>query len=107
MYSFACIIPKLKLMNFYGLVLGLVSFLIIGLCHPLVAKMEYYWSKKSWWILFILGFIFLIISFLVKEKLSIIFGIISFAFFWSTIEIFKQHERVMKGQAKANPKRKY
>lgn len=93
-------------MSLTGLILGFVSLLIIGLCHPLVAKMEYYWGKKSWWMLFVLGFIFLILSFIVNQYLSIIMGIISFSLFWSTIEIFKQDIRVKKGQAKSNPNKK-
>ena len=94
-------------MNWQGLILGFAAFLIIGLCHPLVAKSEYYFGKKSWPFFFASGLIFLVLSFLFEDFLSIIFGIISFALFWSTIEIFKQHERVLKGQAKRNPKRTY
>ncbi|NPA68269.1 MAG: DUF4491 family protein [Chlorobi bacterium] len=94
-------------MNWEGLLLGFSAFLIIGLCHPLVAKLEYYKGKKSWYLLFFPGLAFLIISFFTGETLSVIFGIIAFALFWSTIEIFKQHERVLKGQAKRNPNRNY
>ena len=35
--------------NLTGLVLGLCSFLIIGLFHPLVIKGEYYMGVKCWW----------------------------------------------------------
>ena len=35
-------------MNFTGLLLGLSTFLIIGLFHPLVIKAEYYIGVKSW-----------------------------------------------------------
>ncbi len=94
-------------MNWYGLLLGALSFIIIGLCHPLVAKLEYYQGKKSWWILFSGGSVFLLISFFTNDLFSIISGIIAFSLYWSTIEIFKQHERVLKGQAKRNPKRDY
>ena len=94
-------------MNWQGLLLGFSAFLIIGLCHPLVAKLEYYKGKKSWWILAFGGFLFLFLSFFYNDILSIIFGIISFSLFWSTIEIFKQHERVLKSHAKKNPNRIY
>lgn len=94
-------------MNWEGLIIGFSAFIIIGLCHPLVAKLEYYKGKKSWPILFIPGLVFLGISFFLQNVLSMIFGIIAFALFWSTVEIFKQHERVLKGQAPKNPKRKY
>jgi len=38
---------------------------------------------------------------------SVLLGVLGFALLWSTIELFKQHERVLKGQAKRNPKRNY
>lgn len=38
-------------MNFTGLLVGLSTFLIIGLFHPLVIKAEYYIGVKSWSIL--------------------------------------------------------
>ncbi len=94
-------------MNWLGLGLGFVAFLVIGMFHPIVVKLEYYFGRKSWWFLFVSGLIFLVASFFVQQIWSIILGIVAFGFFWSTIEIFKQHERVKKGQAKANPKRKY
>ena len=34
-------------MQFKGILIGLISFLSIGLFHPLVIKGEYYFSKKS------------------------------------------------------------
>ena len=33
-----------------GLVIGICTFLIIGLFHPIVVKAEYYWGTKCWWI---------------------------------------------------------
>ena len=87
--------------------MGFVAFLTIGMFHPVVIKMEYYFGRRSWWVLFVLGLIFMFASMFVGRIWSIVLGIIAFGFFWSTIEIFKQHERVKKGQAKANPKRKY
>ena len=94
-------------MNWYGFLLGAVAFLIIGLCHPLVARLEYYRGKKSWWMLFVPGLLFLVISFFTGDVISIISGIVAFALFWSTLEIFMQHKRVIKGQAKRNPDREY
>ena len=94
-------------MNWIGFLLGAVAFLTIGLCHPLVIKLEYYRGKKSWWILFVLGIVFSVISLFVNQIVSILTGIVAFALYWSTIEIFMQHKRVLKGQAKRNPNRKY
>jgi arginine exporter protein ArgO len=92
---------------FTGLLLGLLSFLIIGVSHPIVIKLEYYKGKKSWWFLFSIGIFFSITSLFLSDILSIVAGVIGFSFFWSTFEIFKQHERVLKGHAKRNPNRKY
>lgn len=94
-------------MNYYGLLIGLISFLIIGMFHPLVIKMEYYFGRKSWWFLLIPAIFFMLLSFALSAVYSIVFGVLSFACIWSIIEIFKQHERVLKGQAKRNPKRNY
>ena len=35
-------------MNFTGLLVGLSTFIIIGVFHPLVIKAEYYIGVKSW-----------------------------------------------------------
>ena len=42
-------------MTLQGIIVGAAVFLIIGICHPLVIKMEYYWGKKSWWVLLVVG----------------------------------------------------
>ena len=38
-----------------GLVIGIATFLIIGLFHPVVVKAEYYWGTGCWWIFLLLG----------------------------------------------------
>ena len=38
-----------------GLVIGIATFLIIGLFHPVVIKAEYYWGTGCWWIFLLLG----------------------------------------------------
>ena len=38
------------MINFDGLLIGIATFLIIGLFHPVVVKAEYYWGTKCWWI---------------------------------------------------------
>lgn len=35
-------------MNVSGIIIGLATFLIIGLFHPIVIKAEYYFSKLCW-----------------------------------------------------------
>ena len=85
-------------MNFTGLIIGLVTFLVIGLFHPLVIKAEYYWGVKSWWLFLLMGIAFMAGSMCVADLiLSIILGVVAFSSFWSILEIFQQYKRVEKG----------
>ncbi len=91
--------------NWQGFLIGLAAFFMIGLFHPVVAKMEYHLGKKSWWMLFVPGMGCLAASFFFSSMTSILLGCLAFSFFWSTLELFYQHERVLKGRARRNPKR--
>ena len=94
-------------MNITGLIVGLVTFLVIGLFHPLVIKAEYYWGIKSWWLFLIIGIAFMVGSMCVADLiLSIILGVVAFSSFWSILEIFQQHKRVEKGWFPKGPGRK-
>ncbi len=96
--------------NFFyqGVLIGLAAFFIIGVFHPVVIKMEYHFGRKSWWALAIPGIAFLAVSLFVdNDMVSILLGVLAFACFWSVFEIFKQHQRVIKGRAKKNPRRAY
>lgn len=91
-------------LNYYGLILGLAAFLIIGVFHPLVIKAEYHFGKKIWWVFLAAGIIFSAASVLFSNNyISIALGVTGFSAFWSVHEVFKQHERVMKGRAKMKP----
>lgn len=85
-------------MNITGLIIGLVTFLVIGLFHPLVIKAEYYWGIKSWWLFLLMGIAFMVGSVCVTDLLiSIVLGVVAFSSFWSILEIFQQYKRVEKG----------
>ena len=91
-----------------GLVIGICTFLIIGLFHPIVVKAEYYWGTKCWCITSshcICG----IIASLYTENIMIasLLGVFAFSSFWTIKEIFEQEERVKKGWFPKNPKRIY
>jgi len=94
-------------MNYQALLIGIVSFLSIGLFHPIVVRLEYYFGKKIWWAVFFPGLGLLSLSLFASSYLSIILGVIAFGCFWTTVELFFQHKRVIKGQAKRNPNRDY
>jgi len=92
--------------NLLGLTIGIVTFLVIGLFHPIVIKAEYYLGTKCWWIFLFLGLAFVALSLILKDIfLSTIMGVIAFSCFWSILEIFQQTKRVEKGWFPANPKR--
>ena len=88
-----------------GLFIGLATFLIIGIFHPLVIKGEYYFGVKIKWAFLGAGIIFLVLSILANSiVLSAIFGVTSFSSFWGIKEVAEQVERVKKGWFPANPK---
>ena len=94
-------------LNFSGIIIGVATFLVIGLFHPLVIKAEYYIGVKSWWLFLLLGIVAAAASLLVADiVVSIILGVIAFSSFWSIGEVFQQKKRVEKGWFPANPKRK-
>lgn len=98
----------MELFNFNGLLIGICTFLIIGLFHPVVVKSEYYWGVKCWWIFLVLGIAGVILSILVENiTISALLGVFSFSSFWTIKELFEQRERVLKGWFPKNPKRDY
>lgn len=93
-------------MTFQGIIVGAAVFLIIGICHPLVIKMEYYWGKKSWWVLLVVGLALAALSLFVGNTVgSTILGAAAFSCFWGIREIIAQERRVLKGWFPENPKR--
>lgn len=90
-----------------GIIMGICTFLIIGLFHPVVVKAEYYWGTRCWWLFGILGVVAMIGSVFIQDLLlSSLLGVFSFSSFWTIKEIFEQKERVRKGWFPMNPKRK-
>ncbi|MEG1684998.1 MAG: DUF4491 family protein [Bacteroides sp.] len=91
-----------------GLIIGVSTFIIIGIFHPIVVKAEYYWGTKCWWIFLFLGFIGIGSSIYTSNLLiSSLLGVFAFSSFWTIKEIFEQEERVRKGWFPKNPKRNY
>ena len=70
-------------MNINGIIVGAAVFLIIGICHPIVIKLEYYYGKQSWWVMALAGAFFAGISLFVHNLvLSTILGSAAFSCFW-------------------------
>ena len=95
-------------MTFEGLIIGLGTFLIIGLFHPLVIKGEYYYGTRFWWVFLVAGIVFGLLSTLVSNVLvSSLLGVASFSSFWGILEVHQQEKRVQRGWFPRNPKRTY
>jgi len=84
--------------NLSGIVIGLITFLIIGLFHPLVVKGEYYFGVKCWWVFLLLGIGGIVAALLLHNViLSTSCGVFAFSALWSIGELFQQKKRVEKG----------
>ena len=94
-------------MNFSGIIVGASVFLIIGICHPLVIKMEYKWGKQTWWVFLVAALAFASASlFIPSTTVSTIFGAAAFSCFWSIHELLRQEKRVLRGWFPENPARR-
>ena len=97
----------LSIMNYIGLIIGLATFLTIGVFHPLVIKSEYHFGKQCWPLFLVAGIAAIVASlFIANEYASIILGVVAFSCFWSILELHQQHRRVQRGWFPMNPKRK-
>lgn len=83
--------------NLQGVGIGLATFLIIGIFHPLVIKGEYYLGQRCNWLFLIAGIATLILSLTTAGTASILLGVTSFSCFWSILEVKEQKKRVEKG----------
>ena len=94
-------------MNFTGLIIAVITFLVIGLFHPIVIKGEYHFGTRCWWVFAFAGIAFIAASLLVEDGIvSPVLGVVGCSCLWSILEIFEQKERVEKGWFPMNPKRK-
>ena len=76
-----------------GLLIGISTFLIIGLFHPLVIKAHYYWGTGCWWIFLLLGIAGIVLSIIIEEVLwSALLGVFAFSSLWTIKELFEQEE---------------
>ena len=97
-------------MDFYftGIIIAVSTFLIIGIFHPIVIKVEYYWGTRLWWIFLVLGLITIMVALLIANVIvSSILGVIGASLLWSIGELFEQKKRVERGWFPMNPKRKH
>ena len=85
-------------MQLTGLIIGAATFILIGLLHVAVIKVEYHLGAEYWPALAIAGMVLLGASVLfVSPLISGVLGAADFAVAWSAPELIKQRERVEKG----------
>ena len=85
-------------MYFTGLIIGIATFLIIGLFHPLVIKGEYYFGTRCWWVFAVMGVVTIAASLMIADVLwSTLLAVWGASSFWSIGELFEQKKRVEKG----------
>ena len=98
------IMPSL---HFTGLVLAVGTFLIIGLFHPIVIKIEYHFGTRLWWVFLLAGIGFIATAMIVANVIvAALLGVVGASCLWSIGEILEQRQRVKKGWFPMNPKRK-
>ncbi len=91
--------------NWTGIIIGLSTFLIIGIFHPLVIKGYYYFGLRCRTAFFIAGIISLFFCAIVEGTIpSVLLGVTAFSCFWSIREVNEQKVRVERGWFPANPR---
>ena len=94
-------------LHFQGLLLGLATFLVIGIFHPIVIKTEYYFGTRPWWVFLLVGIGGAVGALFIADVFwSALAGIGGFSSLWTIKELFEQEQRVEKGWFPRNPKRK-
>lgn len=89
---------KFYIMYFTGIIIGVATFFIIGLFHPLVIKGEYYFGVKCWWVFALMGVVTIVASLMVEDVLwSTLLAVWGASSLWSIGELFEQRKRVEKG----------
>lgn len=85
-------------LHFTGLIIGVATFVVIGIFHPLVIKGEYYFGVKCWWAFLLMGIAAVAGSLFVDDILwSTLLAVWGASSFWSIGELFEQRKRVEKG----------
>lgn len=94
-------------MNVNGLIVGIGTFLLIGIFHVVVIKSEFYFGKEIWFLFAGMGIAAIALSTatqnVIISSLVAVFGITCL---WSVKELFEQEKRVKKGWFPSNPNRK-
>ena len=93
-------------MYFTGIIIAAMTFLTIGIWHPIVIKTEYHFGTRPWVIYLIIGIACIVGALFIENTLlSAIVGVFGASALWGIGELFHQRRRVLKGWFPKNPKR--
>lgn len=85
-------------MNTFGITIGIITLLIIGLGFPLVIRGERYFGYFCWPYMMGIGFIIIVASLFTHNNwLSAIVGVIGATFVWGSTELKEQAVRAELG----------
>ena len=94
-------------MYYTGIIIAIMTFLTIGIWHPIVIKTEYYWGTRPWVVYLVVGIACLVGALFIENAIvSSIVGVFGASALWGIGELFAQRKRVLKGWFPMNPKRK-
>ena len=94
-------------MYFTGITIAAMTFLTIGIWHPIVIKTEYHWGTRPWIVYLLVGICYCVTAlFVANIYLSSFLGVFGASALWGIGELFAQRKRVLKGWFPMNPKRK-
>ena len=95
-------------MYFTGITIAVMTFITIGIWHPIVIKTEYYWGTRPWILYLIVGLACITGALFIENAIiSSIVGVFGASALWGIGELFAQKRRVEKGWFPKNPNRKY
>ena len=85
-------------MNYFGLLIGLVTFCVIGLGFPLVIRGERILGYLWWPYMMVTGILCIVISLFVPfDWISILVGVLGATFVWGSTELKEQAVRAELG----------
>ena len=91
-------------MNFFGLLIGIATLVIIGLGFPVVIQGERIFGFLWWPYMLAVGILLVIVSlFIQADWLSIIIGVLGATFAWGSTELKEQAVRAELGWYPSNP----
>ena len=91
-------------MNYFGLLTGIVTILIIGLGFPIVIRGERIFGYLWWPYMLGVGIVLIVSSLFIRvDWLSIVIGVLGATFAWGSTELKEQAVRAELGWYPQNP----